>query len=130
MVRSDYRRRWIIFACVIVAVLTGCEVSQKKASINPPNKPANVPQEAVWSGGANGGAFIYLRKNNDSPPHIYSAEIYYDSTGEIWYKGQLKIEPVDNPQFDWKNKDVYSGWDGDTLYLKDGRLLKAIDTNN
>lgn len=115
---------------VIFAFLVGCESSRDNYQIKPPKKPINVPKEAIWSGGVDGGVFIVVQKKKNSFPNIYFAEIYFDSTGEIWYKGRLSIEPSDNPIFEYNNKDVYSGWDGDTLYLRDGRILKAIDIKN
>jgi hypothetical protein len=115
----------ILILCVI---LIGCEFIKGSAAIKPPQKPPNVPKEAIWSGGVDGGVFILVQKDKNSPANIYFADIYYDSTGEIWYKGRLSIDPLEKPDFDYRNKEVYSGWDGDTLYLKDGRILKAIDT--
>jgi hypothetical protein len=32
-----------------------------------------------------------------------------------------------DPNFDYNDADVFSGWDGDTLYLRDGRKLIAMD---
>lgn len=127
MVRIYISRLSICFMIIFIIVLMGCEITRDNVELKPPKKPAGVPKEAIWSGGLDGGVFILIKKDKNSPPNIYLAEIYFDSTGEIWYKGRMSMEPSEKPSFDYKNKEVYSGWDGDILYLRDGRMLKAID---
>ncbi len=128
MLRKDSSRIYIVLMLIFCINLIGCEASNDNVEITPPARPANVPKEAIWSGGMDGGVFIYIKKSENAPSNIYSAEIYYDTTGEIWYKGRLSLEASENKIFDFNDKDVYAGWDGDTLYLRDGRMLKAIDS--
>ena len=105
----------------------GCKSRKNSMAVTPQKRPANVPKEAIWCGGADGGAFIRVTKIKNDPEKIYAAEIYFDTTGEVWYRGKLILESSENPNFDFTNANVYSGWDGDILYLRDGRMLRAID---
>jgi hypothetical protein len=117
----------VILVAALCITLFGCKAGDDSMEVTPPKRPANVPEEAIWSGGADGGAFIHITKSKDTPDNVYTAEIYFDTTGETWYRGRLLLESSENHSFDFKNENVYSGWDGDTLYLRDGRALKAID---
>jgi hypothetical protein len=122
-------RQYVASAIALFAVaLIGCGASKDNSLAAPQPRPANVPREAVWLGGSDGGVFVRIKQDKVDPSNIYSAEIYFGSTGEVWYKGRLSMKPSEKPKFDYKNVDSYAGWDGDTLYLKDGRVLKAIDS--
>lgn len=118
--------RFLVYSFLFSLISYGC-MENLNSNAKQPKKPPNVPKEAVWSGGVDGGVFIYIRKEENSPPNIYVAKIFYDSTGDIWYEGRLSVEPPEDPIFDYKSDKVFSGWDGDTLYLRDGRKLTAID---
>ena len=87
--------------------------------------PDNVPNTALWVGGADGGIYLIIKKNASDNPDIYNGVIYY-SSGGIDYEGKLSINNIENPSFDYKNSNSYSSWDGDTLYLRDGRELNII----
>ena len=87
-----------------------------------PLKPDNIPESALWVGGPDGGVYVLVKKNKSDNQTIYDAKIYY-SEGSVNYIGKLVINTPNNPLFDYQNINSYSGWDGDTLYLQDGRLL-------
>lgn len=91
-----------------------------------PERPQNVPANAIWVGGADGGAFVVVEKQRGAKPHLYYGEIYYESGG-LWYKGRLALEPATAPFPDPKQANLLSAWDGDALHLGDGRLLRAIE---
>jgi hypothetical protein len=124
---TELKKLLLILVATLCLNSFGCNASDEAMSAAPPERPANVPKEAIWSGGKDGGVFIYISKSKDAQDNIYTAEIYFDTTGEVWYKGRLLLESSENKKFDPKDKNVLSGWDGDTLYLRDGRTLKAID---
>lgn len=94
-------------------------------SIEGHQKPANVPADAVWVGGIDGGVFVTLKKGNKEKQNIYFGVIYYES-GEIGYKGRLSLEPNGQPLPEPTPPDLLSGWDGERLYLQDGRWLSVI----
>jgi hypothetical protein len=104
---------------VVIFLFKNIEVS----SVLPP-RPQSIPISALWIGGPDGGVYVLVKNNNDGPD-IYDAEIYY-SEGSISYKGKLVINTADSPQFNYNDTNSYSAWDGDTLYLQDGRLLTIV----
>ncbi|WDE14389.1 hypothetical protein H3N35_03815 [Thalassomonas haliotis] len=87
-----------------------------------PPKPDNIPEKALWVGGPDGGVYILVKKDKSDKKTLYDAKIYY-SEGSVNYIGKLVINTPNNPWFDYQDISSYSGWDGDTLYLQDGRLL-------
>ncbi|MCF6324921.1 MAG: hypothetical protein L3J89_11480 [Gammaproteobacteria bacterium] len=85
-------------------------------------RPDTIPEKALWVGGLDGGVYVLVQKNSKDSPAIYDAAIYYDS-GDVSYQGRLVINTPDHPQFNYDDVNSYAGWDGDTLYLQDGRQL-------
>ena len=83
------------------------------------------PNGSWWVGGVDGGVYIYIEDDKNTKDNIYLGTIYYDSDKSIWYRGKLKYSK--NSTFDYKNKNLYSGWDGERLFLKDNSYLTAIE---
>ncbi len=101
--------------------LLGCE--QDTPVIAEPSRPSNVPAASVWVGGVDGGVFVLVNKSKSQDNDEYFSEIYYVS-GDLSYKGSMKIFPPGSPGFETTNKESFRGWDGDTLYLKNNQYLK------
>ena len=114
----------LFFIIISVVILRGYLYHVEISAVIPP-RPDNIPQNALWVGGADGGVYILVQDNSSENSAIYDAEIYY-SEGSISYKGRLMINPVDNPIFNYSDVNSYSGWDGDILYLQDGRQLTIV----
>lgn len=117
----------IRMACGALLLCLGCVAGGTGQAPGGPPRPAGVPGEAFWSGGADGGVFILLERRAQDPPHVYRARIYYDHSGDLWYDGRLALEPADGPAIETGRPDLFGGWDGESLYLKAGGALKAID---
>ncbi len=117
---------YITLPLLLVIILSAIYVLDRIeiSSVLPP-RPDNIPESASWVGGPDGGMYILVQKNNKDIPAIYDAEIYH-SSGSASYKGKLAINPPDNPQFNYNDVNSYSLWDGDTLYLQDGRQLTIV----
>lgn len=113
------------FGVLLGSLLFLMSCDQGQMAEEEPARPASVPINALWVGGVDGGVYVVVRKLEGDGPNIYDAEIYH-SVGEIDYKGKLSINSEENTEFDYTQKDSYSGWDGDTLYLRDGRQLKIV----
>lgn len=69
----------------------------------PPDKPRNVPLEAVWSGGCDGGDWIELveiKKNK------YRFRIYQDWSGELKMDAdfEFKNDKINLALTDWQTK--------------------------
>lgn len=91
-----------------------------------PPKPTSIPTGSLWVGGLDGGVYILLNKLAQDKLTIYDAKIFY-SEGTVSYIGKLVINTPENPSFDYADISFYTGWDGDTLYLKDGRTLSIYN---
>lgn len=124
------KSKLILIVCLILFSLIGLIIFIIYNSIHvipdTPKHPSSIPQEAFWVGGIDGGVFIISQKRKNDGLGIYYAEIYFE-TGTLAYKGRLALMPKKEELIDYKNKTIYSGWDGDSLHLIDGRFLKAID---
>lgn len=128
MIKRNYVLISLIFIVPTLLVsINGCEniIGEDKTRVRPNSVPAN----ALWVGGIDGGVYIVITKSVGDKPHIYNAIIYH-KIGSIDYKGRLAINSIEAPVFDYKNSDSYSAWDGDTLYLRDARYLKAVDVQS
>ncbi|OMH38879.1 hypothetical protein [Motiliproteus sp. MSK22-1] len=111
---------------LILCLLNSCGQDQE-TELTIPNRPNSVPDNAMWLGGTDGGAWVVLSKLKDDPSSIYRAEVYGDHAGEKWYIGRLKIEPDTGADIKLDNPKIFGVWDGDNLLLNDGRVLKSID---
>jgi len=117
-------KKFIFFSLslLLIATILSCSSSEENFP-----RPNSIPQEAMWIGGIDGGAWVLLSKDDTQPKHIYNAEIYGDQAGDLWYSGRLQLDPKEGESFDIKNPDNFGVWDGDNLLLQDGRTLKGID---
>lgn len=111
-----------VIVLILALILTFLYKNAEFSSELPP-KPNNIPKHSLWIGGPDGGVYVLIEKNNQSSPGTYNATIHY-SEGSISYKGELIINTDKEHLFNYKDIKSYSAWDGDTLYLQDGRFLK------
>ncbi len=81
------------------------------------------PNGSQWIGGPDGGIYLHIKDDEIKNDNIYYAEIYYDYSKEIWYKGLLKLNT--NKPFNIENFDQFSDWDGEKLHLKNNGYLTA-----
>lgn len=115
---------------VSLLIVIGCsDQSGDQTSIDE-NRPISVPQEAFLVGGAEGGVYIAIKDIQEREKGIYYMEVYYDNSGELWYRGRATLQPKPDPELDLNDQQQFDGWDGENLYLRDGRYLKAIDTSD
>lgn len=121
MINIIQKKIWVTFVVLFVFVVSGCE-SQEPVVLEV-SKPSSVPSEAIWVGGIDGGVFVLVSESESSNEGVYFGEIYYVS-GDVSYKGILKIYPDNDLSIDFHSQESYQGWDGDTLYLREGKYLK------
>jgi hypothetical protein len=121
--KASGRRLIVLIAAVVVAasVTFNCKVRRLDSEPEPPARPASVPANAVWAGGVDGGSFILLEPTKKA--NQYSARIYGDSAGDVMFDGVLQVDQQGTASLDVRNPKTFSFWDGDTLYLTDGRSL-------
>ena len=114
--------KWKYLLICLLIVLLGCE-SEVYAPVEP-SKPGNVPSEAVWVGGIDGGVFVLVTRPRGYQQDMYFGEIYYVS-GDLAYKGKLRMFPNGAKAFDPGDQSSFEGWDGDMLFLIENRYLKV-----
>jgi hypothetical protein len=102
----------LIFCFTLIA----CEQYQAPDSIG--------PNGSWWVGGVDGGVYVFIEDDKNISDNIYQGAIYYENDKTVWYKGKFKYNK--NASLNYKNKKLYSGWDGERLFLKDNTYLKAM----
>jgi hypothetical protein len=102
-------------------VIVACKTGARSTEIDAPPRPQGVPEQAVWAGGLDGGAFILLKPK--SPAGRYAGKIYDDNTGEVIFSGTLRLDSKASVPINVTDRKTFDAWDGDTLYLTDGRSL-------
>ena len=98
--------RWIISAMVfsvLVVIALACYVASKGqpegVEVQPPQRPENVPSDAVFRGGSDGGYFINivpdpLELAGGRMLSAYHVEIYHSFSGDTEYQGNgLYVPP-------------------------------------
>ena len=86
-----------------------------------PDKPVNVPQNAHWYGGSDGGVWIEL--NNTALPGHHFAKIYTD-IGDNWMSGVFVMSgDCKNTNFDANSLcKIIDGFDGRKIILENNGL--------
>lgn len=115
--------RWNVLraAASTCLLLMACKTGARSTEVDAPPRPQGVPEKAVWAGGLDGGAFILL--NPTSPAGRYAGKIYDDNTGEVIFSGTLRVDSKASIPINVTDRKAFDAWDGDTLYLTDGRSL-------
>ena len=91
----------------------------------PPPRPAKVPQTAFWCGGVDGGVFVELFRDSKKKNSFYGT-IYYEADGDIWYRGEFRMDPRHPGKPPKRGTSWCGGWDGTRLYLQGGGALISI----
>lgn len=112
--------KYVLALAFLFAV--GCE--REVSAPAEPARPSNIPAASVWVGGLDGGVFVRITKADKLGKNIYLGEIHYIS-GDLSYKGPMKLSPAGPIDFDLTKKESFEGWDGDTLYLNKNYSLKV-----
>jgi len=89
------------------------------------SNPAIGPNGSWWTGGADGGVFVLIEDDENKTDNIYQGTIYYEHDKSIWFQGKFKYNKKST--FDFKNKELYDGWDGEKLFLTDNSFLSAVN---
>jgi hypothetical protein len=115
-------------ASAVLLLAVTCDVSPPEA---PPRAPG-VPQDAVWAGGPDGGAWIECDRSPASRER-YSCTTYHEDNGEIWARGDFVLRRVEYDPAKSTPSYVavspltgpldYDGFDGATIILGDNLIL-------
>jgi hypothetical protein len=99
----------------------------------PPARPAAVPADAIWIGGAKGGAWIRCGDLMKEPQTGYSCTTYHES-GDVWTNGEYLLAtwlwdrdahaPRFEPRVDpFASRPSYESFDGHIVYLHGNAVL-------
>jgi hypothetical protein len=117
-------RRSLVLAVVMSSLLAACQCRVQSPEPEPPPRPSGVPAKAVWAGGIDGGDFILL--SSPTADGSYPAKIYNDHSGDLEFDGKLRLKERSKAPIDVTDPKTYSGWDGESLFLRDGRTLTPV----
>jgi hypothetical protein len=96
----------------------GCH---KPALLEPKRRPANVPQDAIWAGGADGGA--YVRCGVDISRQVNPCTIWNDYTGNIVESGDYTLTTQARAAVQAELRITAADFGGH-IYLQNGLVLK------
>jgi len=101
-----------VYLLLVLFLFTTCNTTTK-----PPQKLSNIPDEAVWYGGTDGGYWYIVKdgKNKNS----FFISIYYDSTGEIAKRTLFSLSKSCS-HLGFNKDSIYkyiNGYDGNIVYL-------------
>lgn len=115
----------------IVLIICILFVACSKDTTIIPERHPGIPQDAVWAGGSDGGAWISCKRSQNKDKVL--CVTYFDHDGSVWSEGQYffkksswnkeKEEPVYSaPAVGFKSL-TYTGYDGEFIYLSDSHVL-------
>jgi hypothetical protein len=90
----------------------------KEHGYNFPVKPKEIPDEAFWIGGTDGGNW-YLIESVDKLRKEASIDVYSDRDGELLISKIFKIDCTNEDGIDWDHlKDQIQSFDGNKIMLE------------
>jgi hypothetical protein len=92
----------------------------KPAELRPPHRPAEVPIDAVWAGGADGGA--YIKCTVDAVRNVDRCSIWNDFTGKSTEPEDYMLLREHRAATDYELQ--YTGAANDSIFLQHGMILR------
>lgn len=120
----SYRKGPCRMACLTLGIIVSSLASACDADVGPTRKrPENIPSRAFFLGGVDGGIYLSIRDPEPSGDGMYYGQLFRDNGSKI-YEGRLVLKPEDAEPVDVQAQGSFSAWDGDTLHMKDRRILR------
>ena len=93
-----------------------------------PTRPPKVPDNTVWAGGLDGGAWIRCDRISKEPwGPVFKCTTYNDQTGEVWSRGLYVVGYFENQTFHrvqrYDGKPRYTSFDGEVIHIESKNLL-------
>ena len=107
----------VLLILLYALLLSGCNTEQGIGT--------SGPDDSWWLGGADGGAFVNIKEDQNPDDRIYLGTIYFEHDKSVWYQGAFKL--VGNLDFSVNKHDQYIFWDGERLHLKESSYLEPVD---
>lgn len=88
-----------------------------KQDIKPPKRVKNIPNEARWYGGADGGCWIKI--DSTKAVNEYRVTVYFEGDGSIWSNGLYNLcEKCESKNLTIEEiKNLIDGFDGESIIL-------------
>ena len=110
-----------VMAILAVSMLAFC--TNKRT---PPLRPSQVPQSAVWSGGAEGGAWYDC--SVDLERNINVCAVYSEADGKLAFKASYRLKNANRAASSEELKDpVIDVLNGNCIYLAGQKTLVAVE---
>jgi hypothetical protein len=109
----------------ILSAITIC-IGCQDAELRPAYYPSGVPSYAVWSGGADGGAYISCTAN--LPRNTNYCRVWNDNTGQLGGAGDYQLENEHRGATQDELKYRGAGGNGE-IYLENNLTLKVLPTS-
>lgn len=116
--------RW---ASALVLVSAVCVAACGRRASAPPPRPENVPSDAVWASGTDGGAFISCLAVGAEPTNLFECVVFRDRDGDVVARGRFGTRPTFHVGLAELRRS-YAAFDGASILLANGAAL-APDTN-
>jgi hypothetical protein len=110
----------ILIALVAYWNLAGCRRSPR---LEPATRPNGVPGDAVWAGGADGGA--YIRCSVDNAQDYNVCTVWNDFTGEAYGPANYRLEL--GARAATQQELSFQGAANERIYLKGGGTLRRLN---
>lgn len=110
--KENNTMKTIISLFLMIFIFTKC-----KQDVKPPQRIKNIPIEALWYGGPDGGCWIKIDSTNIV--NEYRVTVFYEGDGSIWSNGLYKLcESCESKNLSLeKIKDLIDGFDGEVIIL-------------
>lgn len=99
----------------------GMSSCQKPPTLEPEHRPQNVPNDAVWVGGADGGA--YVRCGIDPTQNVNPCSVWNDYTGMLIESGNYQLVKEHRAATQAELHVTFPDFSG-LIYLRGGLVLK------
>jgi len=116
MLKSAFSLAMLFGTLFVILSATGCG----PYSLEPKTRPPGVPSDALWVGGADGGA--YVRCAVDNIRDVDLCTVWNDNNGYSRGPGSYRLEQANRAATPSELKFI--GAANDSIYLEGGLILK------
>ena len=128
LVRTQLHSSKFVLVGLASFALTLCARGCNQATrLEPKTRPSRVPGDAMWVGGADGGA--YVRCTSDSLRDVNRCSVWNDYTGDLIESGDYRLRKEGRAATEAELHISFPDFGG-LIYLKNGLVLKRLATNS
>ena len=113
--------RWFLLLLLVALQLMGC-----RSNVNIPTRPGTVPLSAIWSGGADGGAWYDCSYKAGESTNLCTI---YSESGTLWFQAKYELRGQHRPV---TKEEFLHPWvdhipDATEIHLDGGKTLVAVE---